>query len=79
MVDTPSFDELIRRVRAGDPGAAAELVRRYEPAIRRAVRFRLADARLGPCSTRWTSASRCWAASSSGATGQYKLETPEQL
>ena len=46
MIDAPTFDELIRRVRAGDPDAAAELVRNYEPAIRRAVRFRLADARL---------------------------------
>ena len=31
-----SFRELIDRVRAGDEGAATELVRRYEPAIRRA-------------------------------------------
>ena len=47
MVEAPTFEELIRRVRAGDQDAAAVLVRRYEPAIRRAVRFRLADARLG--------------------------------
>ena len=47
MVDAPTFDELIQRVPAGDQGAATELVKRYEPAIRRAVRFRLADARLG--------------------------------
>jgi RNA polymerase sigma-70 factor (ECF subfamily) len=41
-----SFPEFIRRVRAGDERAAAELVRRYEPAIRRAVRVRLHDTRL---------------------------------
>ena len=33
-----SFELLIRRVRDGDEQAAAELVRRYEPAIRRAAR-----------------------------------------
>jgi RNA polymerase sigma-70 factor (ECF subfamily) len=31
----------MQRVRAGDDGAASELVRSYEPAIRRVVRFRL--------------------------------------
>ena len=46
MSEPASFEELIRRVRAGDQDAATELVRRYEPAIRRAVRFRLADTRL---------------------------------
>jgi hypothetical protein len=38
---------VIHRARACDQDAATELVVRYEPAIRRAVRFRLADARLG--------------------------------
>jgi hypothetical protein len=37
--ETTTFEALIRRVRAWDQEAAAELVRRYEPAIRRAVRF----------------------------------------
>jgi RNA polymerase sigma-70 factor (ECF subfamily) len=47
MAEPASFQDLIRRIRAGDPEAAAELVRRYEPTIRRAVRVRLVDARLG--------------------------------
>jgi RNA polymerase sigma-70 factor (ECF subfamily) len=47
VIDTPAFPDLIRRVRDGDQDAAAELVKHYEPYIRRAVRFRLADARLG--------------------------------
>jgi hypothetical protein len=47
MPEPPAHDELIRRIRAWDQDAAAELIRRYEPAIRRAVRVRLADARLG--------------------------------
>lgn len=38
-----SFLELVRRVRAGDAEASAELVRRYEPAIRVAVHGRLND------------------------------------
>ena len=40
------FQVLLRRVRAGDEQAARELVRRYEPAIRRAARIRLVDTRL---------------------------------
>lgn len=80
MIEAPAFDELIRRVRAGDPGAAAELVRHYEPAIRRAVRFRLADARLGNL---LESMDICQSVLGSffvrAASGQYDLETPEQL
>jgi RNA polymerase sigma factor (sigma-70 family) len=41
MSPPPSFPDLMRRVRAGDDAAAAELVRAYEPAIRRVIRFRL--------------------------------------
>ncbi len=40
------FVELIRRVRTGDQAAAAELVQRFEPAIRRVVRVHMRDARL---------------------------------
>lgn len=40
------FREQLRRVRAGDGAAAAELVRRYEPEIRRVIRVRLNDPRL---------------------------------
>ncbi len=80
MPDNPSIDDLIRRVRAGDQDAASELVKRYEPAIRRAVRFRLADARLGAL---LDSMDICQSVLGSFfirvATGQYKLETPEQL
>src|SRR5262249_59543885 len=42
----PSFDELLRRVRAGDEQAAARLVHDFEPFIRRDIRFRLRDPRL---------------------------------
>ena len=80
MPEASTFDELIRRVRAWDQEAAAELVRRYEPAIRRAVRFRLADARLGGL---LDSMDICQSVLGSffvrAAAGQYDLETPEQV
>jgi DNA-directed RNA polymerase specialized sigma24 family protein len=41
MVDSSPFHDLIQRVRAGDSQATAELVRRFEPAMRRAVQTRL--------------------------------------
>src|SRR5262245_65121852 len=43
MSEDESFRDLIRRVRAGDEQAATELVRQYEPEIRREVRLRLTD------------------------------------
>jgi RNA polymerase sigma-70 factor (ECF subfamily) len=46
MPENEVFSDLIRRVRAGEGDAAAELVRRYEPAIRRVVRVHLRDPRL---------------------------------
>src|SRR5262249_45049982 len=46
MADASTFADFLRRIRAGDEQAAAELVRRYESAIRVAVRLRLGDARL---------------------------------
>jgi RNA polymerase sigma factor (sigma-70 family) len=41
-----TFTELIARVRAGDEAAAADLVREYEPLVRRGLRLRLRDARF---------------------------------
>jgi RNA polymerase sigma-70 factor (ECF subfamily) len=75
-----SFRDLIRRVRAGDEGAAGELVRRYEPAIRRAVRVRLDDARLRRL---LDSTDVCQSVLASffvrAALGQYELDRPAQL
>jgi len=80
MTQAPAFEELIRRVRAWHQEAAAELVRRYEPAIRRAVRVRLADARLGNL---FDSMDICQSVLRSffvrAASSQYDLETPEQV
>lgn len=46
MTTEPDFEQLINRVFEGDPQAATELVRQYEPEIRRVIRFRLRDPRL---------------------------------
>src|SRR5205807_1491596 len=46
MSELDAFRDAIRRIRAGDERAAAELVSRYEPVIRREVRLQLQDRRL---------------------------------
>jgi RNA polymerase sigma-70 factor (ECF subfamily) len=74
------FSELIRRVRAGDAEAAAELVNRYEDAIRRAVRFRLGGTRLVRL---MDSVDVCQSVLASffvrAAAGQYDIHEPAQL
>ncbi len=80
MTDDDRFHELLRRVRARDQGAAAELVRLYEPAVRRFVRFRLTDTRLGAA---FDSMDVCQMVLASffvrAAAGQYDLAGPEDL
>jgi len=46
MDEECAFQDLIRRVRRGDESAAADLVRTYEPEIRRVIRLRLTDPHL---------------------------------
>ncbi len=74
------FLELMRRLRAGDPEAAVELVRSYEGVIRRTVRIRLIDARLRRV---FDSMDICQSVMGSffvrAALGQYHLESTEQL
>jgi RNA polymerase sigma factor (sigma-70 family) len=80
MSSPDAFQGLLKRVRAGDEQAATELVRSYEPAIRRAARVRMADARLGRV---FDSMDICQSVMASffvrAASGLYDLETPEQL
>lgn len=80
MSDTETFQDLIGRVRAGEDQAAAELVRRFEPMVRRAARVRLADPRLGRV---LDSMDICQSVMASffvrAAMGQYELDTPDQL
>jgi RNA polymerase sigma-70 factor (ECF subfamily) len=80
MSHEEGFAEAIRRIRSGDDQVAAELVRRYEPLIRREVRLHLEDERL-----RRLFDSMDVVQSVLGsfflrtAAGEYDLESPEQL
>jgi RNA polymerase sigma-70 factor (ECF subfamily) len=80
MAEETSFEELMCRVRAGDQQAAEEVVRRYEPTIRRIVRVRLVDTRLQRL---FDSMDVCQSVFGSffvhAALGDYDLNTPEQL
>jgi RNA polymerase sigma-70 factor (ECF subfamily) len=80
MVEDERFDELLLRVRQGDPDAADELVRRYESAIRVAVRTRLSDPALR---RQFDSIDICQSVMASfflrAAAGQYDLQDPRQL
>lgn len=80
MLEGNAFRDLIVRVRAGDNQAAEELVRHYEPTIRRVARVRLVDARLRRS---FDSMDICQSVFASffvrAALGQYELEQPEQL
>jgi RNA polymerase sigma factor (sigma-70 family) len=80
MAEDLAFQDLIRRVRNGEETAAAELVRTYEPEIRRAVRIRLTDPRLGRL---LDSMDICQSVLGNFfarvASGQFDLEQPEQL
>src|SRR5215470_16195047 len=75
-----SFSELIARVRAGDDRAATDLVRRYEPEIRREVRFLLRDPFLRRS---FDSMDICQSVMGSfflrAALGEYSLDKPEDL
>ena len=79
MTESDSFADLVRRVRAGDPDAATDLVRRYEPAIRRVVRVRLGG-RVGAL---FDSMDVCQSVLGSfflrAAAGQYAIDSPADL
>jgi RNA polymerase sigma-70 factor (ECF subfamily) len=76
----PSFHDLLRRVRSGEPEAAVELVRQFEPVIRIAVRRRLNDPYLNRV---FDSMDVCQSVLASffvrAAVGQYELHCPEDL
>jgi RNA polymerase sigma-70 factor (ECF subfamily) len=80
MDNDVSFADLLRRVRDGDEAAAAELVRRSEPAIRRAVRLKLTDPRLRRA---FDSLDVCQSVLGNffarARAGQFELDSPEQL
>jgi RNA polymerase sigma-70 factor (ECF subfamily) len=81
-LDPADYTTFVRRVRAGDQDAAAELVRRYEPEIRLMVRtwLRLRDPRLRRV---FDSMDVCQSVLASffvrAAVGAYDLDQPQQL
>ena len=78
--DNNSFMTFLERVRAGDQRAAEELVRMYEPEIRREVRLRMRDPRLR---RDFDSVDICQSVLGSffvrASLGQYDLQKPEDL
>ena len=78
--DDRDFTEFIRRIRAGDAAAAVELVREFEPLIRREVRLHLEDRRLARL---FDSLDICQSVLASffirTAAGQYNLESQSHL
>jgi RNA polymerase sigma factor (sigma-70 family) len=78
--DANSFMGFLDRVRGGDQRAAEELVRLYEPEIRREVRLRLRDPRLR---RDFDSVDICQSVLGSffarASLGQYDLQKPEDL
>src|SRR5207237_5168574 len=80
MSDAQAFRDLIDRVRSGDDRAAEELVRRYEPTIRMAIRVRLDQSQLRRL---FDSMDICQSVMANffvrAASGQFELDRPEQL
>lgn len=80
MSTANTFADLIARVRAGDEQAATDLVRQYEPLVRREIRLHLEDRRL---SRLFDSLDVCQEVMASffvrAAAGQYDLDEPSQV
>src|SRR5262249_48228639 len=80
MATEESLRTLLERVRAGDQHAATVLVRRFEPALRRAVRLRLRDRQVRRL---LDSSDICQGVLLRffvrHANGPYELDTPEQV
>jgi RNA polymerase sigma-70 factor (ECF subfamily) len=80
MSEDASFRDLIRRVQAGDPQAARELVRGYEWAIRLQVRVRLTQPELRRQLDSMDIVQLVWASFfPRAAAGQFELEDPKKL
>jgi RNA polymerase sigma-70 factor (ECF subfamily) len=80
MSEEAIFGDFIRRIRAGDDRAAEELVRTYEPLVRREIRINSRDRRMARlfdsvdvCQSIWTSFFV------RAAAGQFELDSPQHL
>ncbi len=83
MEPESSFEDLLRRVRAGDERAAADLVRQFEPEVRRYIRLRLSNPRFRPLKPTHDSVDILQSILGKffvrAALGQFDLETPRDL
>ncbi|APZ95019.1 RNA polymerase sigma factor [Fuerstiella marisgermanici] len=80
MLSDQQFAELMAKTRSGDQDAARELVRQYEPEIRRAARLRLTDPRLRRIVDSIDICQSVFGRFFKSATdGSFDLEKPEQL
>jgi RNA polymerase sigma factor (sigma-70 family) len=78
--DGTTFADFFRLIRTGDESAAAELVRRYEPALRLEIRLRLLDPKLrrllDPADISQSVLASFFIRA---ATGQFDLDSPANL
>lgn len=80
MPEELGFRELMQRVRLGDEVATSELLRRYEPALRRVIQVRLFDARVRRLHDQDDICQSVLASLFVRlALGQYDVDTPEGL
>jgi DNA-directed RNA polymerase specialized sigma24 family protein len=80
MAEDPSFRDLMRKVQAGDPQAALEVVRSYEWAIRLQVRVRLSQPDLRRLLDSMDIVQLVWASFFPRAVaGQYEFDDPKKL
>jgi RNA polymerase sigma factor (sigma-70 family) len=80
MFEQDTFADFLRRLRAGDEQAAADLVRRYEGVIRREARLQMTDPRLCRLLDSIDISQSVLASFfARAAAGQYELDRPEDL
>lgn len=79
MSESPDYLDFLKRIRAGDEDAARELVRRYEPLVRREVRMRMHDRRLNRVFDSIDVTQSGFAQFFDQVTEDFELDSPEQL
>lgn len=79
-MDEQEFVTFVARIRKGDPNAAEELLRRYEPLVRRQVRMQLSDTRMTRLYESVDYAQSVFASFFfRAAGGEYQLDDPQSL
>lgn len=79
MSESPDFLDFLKRIRAGDADAARELVRLYEPLVRREVRMRMHDRRLNRAFDSIDVTQSVFAQFFDQVGHDFQLDSPEQL